>query len=66
MRRLQAAAALVLMLTACAAPPSPPSSDSGSDPGGVSVLDDARSVADDVETRQAELERQLQDPFSQP
>ena len=64
-----ALAALAIALAACAGdPPAVPQGDDseqGPSSGPISVLEDARTVADDVEQRQADLEAQLNDPFSE-
>lgn len=66
-RRILAAVLCAASITACSASPStPPEAEVGESDGPISVIDDAHSVADGLEQRQADLESHLQDPFQQP
>lgn len=65
-RRLSGGIVLSLVLAGCAgAPGDVPASDS-SQSGPDVVLEEARSVATDLEQRQIDLEAQVRDPFSRP
>lgn len=66
-RRIAAGAfALSLLMVACGSTPPATPEAPVADNGPVSVLNDARDVAGDVEARNEMLESQLRDPFAQP
>lgn len=65
-RRLTSAFALSLVLGACGAAPADPVQAEPMDSGPAAVVDEVRSVADDLEERSQFIDSQMRDPFSPP
>lgn len=62
-RNLAPAVVLSVVLAACATSPDPGPAADPVDSGPAQVLDRARTVANDLEDRQAQIKSQMRDPF---